>query len=769
MTFLNTTLLWVFLPLAAIPVILHLLTMRRLKTVELSTFRFLFDSYVKQRRRMKFIEILIAILRTLFLLILVLSIARPVVQHWDALFGNAATGRDVVLLIDGSASMAAQSEGETAMQRAKRTALQVVERLGSGDRVTVILVGARPEEVCSRFTSDAAAVREKIDNLTVTPGRANLFATFTYLFGDESRELSTPLIYLFSDLQTSGWTEFDDGQSAGLVPEGTNLVAVNVGSNQALPNRAVIGSTPEKQWAVAGLPIELRPVVANFSADGPETVTLSVFIDEKEIARKKLTVKPGSSVETAVIYTPILPGLKRGRYEIAPDRFPPDDRFQFTLNVARRVRVLIISGNVSTDPAANEALYLRTAMIATDTRINAGMLGDSGGGGDIDAQQELLRSLDVFVIREADLHDDILRDTDVVIMANCGKLAAAEFDLLSKFVLNGGGLMILPGDRVDAATYNEHLLPGRIDPSEPMVSASLGTAVGGAANTIGFGVVDFSHPICSVFGGDQRYLTKVKVYHRLPMQPADDPGKTWPLISFTDGTPAIVDSRFGRGRVLLSAFAFNDRSSNLPMRAEFVPLVLRMISHVKPAAELEGPSVVTAGGAAEIAVSQSWAPASATVTDVSERSTPMPLERSKSRLIGAFDRTMQQGFYTVDVVGGSDQNKSGTLAFAVNLTSGESDFTMLTESAIAGMLPAATLTSIDASAEAQQLHGSIGDEREVWRPLILLVFVIIGIEFFLSTLGGHVAEEDQTPVMERLRELVRGSWIGRMTGAEVTE
>ena len=41
-----------FIPLAAIPVLLHLLTLHRLRTIELSTFRFLFDSYVQQRRKL---------------------------------------------------------------------------------------------------------------------------------------------------------------------------------------------------------------------------------------------------------------------------------------------------------------------------------------------------------------------------------------------------------------------------------------------------------------------------------------------------------------------------------------------------------------------------------------------------------------------------------------------------------------------------------------------------------------------------------------------
>src|SRR5437660_5963256 len=91
-----------FLPLVLVPLLLHLLTLHRLKTVELSTFRFLFDSYVQQRRRMQFLEALLAILRFLFLVALVFLFARPVMSHWNALFGRAAGGRDVVLLIDCS-------------------------------------------------------------------------------------------------------------------------------------------------------------------------------------------------------------------------------------------------------------------------------------------------------------------------------------------------------------------------------------------------------------------------------------------------------------------------------------------------------------------------------------------------------------------------------------------------------------------------------------------------------------------------------------------
>ena len=88
------------------------------------------------------------------------------------------------------------------------------------------------------------------------------------------------------------------------------------------------------------------------------------------------------------------------------------------------------------------------------------------------------------------------------------------------------------------------------------------------------------------------------------------------------------------------------------------------------------------------------------------------------------------------------------------------------------LLPDTEITVIDASAEAQQLHGTIGDEREIWRPLIVLLFIIIGIEFFLSTLGGPVGDDDDQNRLrpsQRLREFVRGTWLGKMTGANIDQ
>src|SRR5262245_43914423 len=78
MSFVNAVPLALIIALPLIPLLLHLLTLHRLRTIELSTYRFLFDSYVQQRRRTRFFEAFLALLRMLFILGLIALIARPV-------------------------------------------------------------------------------------------------------------------------------------------------------------------------------------------------------------------------------------------------------------------------------------------------------------------------------------------------------------------------------------------------------------------------------------------------------------------------------------------------------------------------------------------------------------------------------------------------------------------------------------------------------------------------------------------------------------------
>jgi hypothetical protein len=766
--FLNSALLW-FLPLAALPILLHLLTLHRLRTVELSTFRFLFDSYVQQRRRMRFLEALLAALRTLFLLFLVFVVCRPVVKHWDALFGGGS-GREVVMLVDCSASMNARTAGTAAIDQAKSVAQKVAADLRGDDRLTLVRVTSQPQEVFSRFSSDAEAIQEHIGNLRASPSRANFFAALNQVFGPQSPARAKPLVYIFSDGQTGGWREVRDQPVDRLLPEGTEVRVIHVGSSEPLANRAVVGAPPRERRVIAGLPVLLHPRVVNFSATETLEVPVSVIVDEKEVARTTFTLKPGENRTRELIYVPRQPGVVRGRFEIPTDQFPDDDTFLFTLDVAPQVKVLIVNGHPAADPFENETLYLRTALSSTVTDDAV-----STEVAELLPKEEFLRSLDVQEVSEGQLNPETLRDARVVILANCGGLNQQHFEWLRTYVAKGGGLLILPGDKVDPNVYNTQFFAVPGPQKERLTAASMGPAEGDAEKAATFerlAKVDFAHPVLTVFeDAEARYLSTAHFYRWFPLtidttSGNGASGNAWTLAEFSTGTPALVESHFGDGMVLLAAFPATPRWTNLPLKPEFVPLVLRLASHLEYRPDLETPSVVAADSQAEIGVSDEWAPAFAKVTDAAGVSQEIKLERSGSRLLGAFDGTNEKGFYAVSVMSGSSREPRGSGAFAVNLSPEESKFDLAGEDQFKEWLPGVELTMFDASAQAEQLHGAVGDEREIWRPLIALMFVIIIIEFLLATLGGGRtdAEEPQT-VMQRILDASPGRWVGRMTGA----
>jgi len=760
MDLLHTGLLYL-LPLAAVPVLLHLLSLHRLRTVELSTFRFLFASYVQQRRRMRFLEALIAALRTLFLLLLIFAVARPVISHWSGIFASGA-GNDVVMLVDCSASMNAQSGGVSSLDRAKEAATKIAQRLGPDDHLTLLRVAARPEEAFSRFSADAPTIQDSIDSLRTSPGRANLFAALIDAFQGRS-EKGRPLVYFFTDGQACTWRELSEQSVERLLPAKARLVVVNVASHKELANVAVVGTPPPREQAIVGLPVRLVPRVVNTSKTRPAEVTLSVFINEKEIARRPLALKAGETFQPEVIYTPTEAGVLRGRFEINRDRFPDDDRYLFAFSVAPQIRVLLVNGSPSPDPFENETLYLRTALTSNVPEVARPQAAVASGPTSVEAVKSLQRSLDVVEVPEGTLNPQTLHDASVVVLANCGSLNAQQYAWLRDFVMDGGGLVIFPGDRVTPGVYNAQffLLPGPL--KQKMLPLTLQPAEGDAQKFDTFRrfeLVDYTHPVLSVFDDPKaRYLTTANFYRRFPLAPDDPAPGLWSLAGFSAKQPALVEARFGDGVILLAAFPATARWSNLPLKPEFVPLVLRMVNRAARRPEMETPSVVLPEALAEVTVTAAWAPVTARVLNVDGVGTELSFERVGSRLIGAFERTVQQGYYTVEGTGGTPTAPKGARgAFAVNLAPEESQLTLVAEDDVRRWLPGVELSMVDATAEAQQEFGAIGQGHEIWRFLLALTFLAIGVEFLLATLSGRRAEGEESAA-DRIRRVARRRWF----------
>jgi hypothetical protein len=742
MSFVNAIPLFAIVALPLIPILLHLFTRQRLRTVELSTYRFLFESYVQQRRKTRFLEALLAVLRMVFILGLVAMVARPVTRNASGLF-QGGSGRDVIILVDCSASMNTQTKGQSAFDRAKESAKAVIAKLSPEDRVTLVRVTGRPEEVFSLFSTDVGDLEARIDGLKTSPSRANLFAALAVIFGDERKRPANPLVYFFTDAQAGSFKEIERQQQVAerLLPANTPFLLVDVGTKEPRLNLAAIGNAPPGRRAVVGLPVELQARVLNASNE-PADATLTFLINDKEVERLSLQLKPNETVTRKMSpFVPDTSGVMRGRFEIAPSRgsdsFPDDDRFEFALHVEPKLKVLVINGAPNADAFENETLYLRAALSKGDAP---------------DPTREIAQALEVTEeletawsgLDEARLEAK-LDDYSVVILANVGTLHTVTtfaYPALRAYVQDGGGLIVFPGDKVEPHVYNTSFFPTSPPVKDRVTPAILGLAEGDPDRTDTFrrlARIDFDHPVFSPFHPsiqpDAKYFDRVVIKRRFPLSIPD--GKNAAVLAeYADRSPALIESRFGDGKVILAGFPINAKWTNLPLNGvEFVPLMLQMVNHAQRRADAEGPDVVSADDPATFTVADSWSPISGTVADPKGTPTDLKFERFGGRGEAIYEATREKGFYIAEVKGSGSDRRTAAVGFAVNLAAEESDTTRITEDRVRELLPSAQVKFVDQSAEAKQ-DSSLDTTNELWQYVIYVLFAVIAFELLLATLAG---------------------------------
>ncbi len=761
-------LLLLFLPLALVPVILHLITLQRLRTVELSTFRFLFDSYMKQRSRIRLLEWLLLLLRVLAVILIILALSRPMLDRFGGLFGEGS-GRDVMLIVDTAATMALRSGGTTSFERAQVGARSIVETLRNDDHITLVSADEAPRIIHSGFVGDGEPVLAAIDQLEKGSGRSNLARALNE--ATEPRPHGPRIVYLITDGQRQAMAGFEDGRVAsGFDPE-ARLVVINVGPAEPPVNAAIVGQPPVQDRPVVQLPVQLVASVHNGAADRSIERTLRLFLDDEQQDQVRLSIPPGQRIDHGFTFTPHRAGLIRGRFELDPDEFPDDDVYHFCLNVEPRLDVLLVRGEEAGHPSERPSVYLKAA-------LNAPLKARQHIG---EHEERIAETLRIREISYERLDRQALDEAQVAILSDV-PVDADRGAMLKRFVEEGGGLMIFPGGGVDPADYEQHLLSESGAGGAIRSPLRMGVPTGDVndeRNRRRLSGMDMSHPVLRVFDEqreqDVEPLAGVRIARHFPIrvQSQDDRGgdvvgRGQRLLSLPDGSAALAEMTVGQGRILIAGFPATADWSNLPTRPAFVPMLLRGIEHVRGGGQAHTAGTVEPGRTATIHLSRDMAGATVEAIDPDERSIGVTLRRSPYGWSGALRETRRPGYYRFEVTppdGGDDDDSdatgeglsSHTLGFAVNPRIEQADLTMLDEDEILSLLRPIDPAYLRASPEDPLVIEQLQQRSEVWRFLIWALFGIIGIEFLLATLrpGKDEASAQRRGPGRALRGLAR--------------
>jgi len=783
---LNPALLWL-LPIVAIPVVLHLLNLFRLRTVELPTFRFLMESYVQQRRRIRLLEWLLMLLRTAVVAAVLVALARPVVERFGGLFGGGRN-RDVVLLVDAGITSGLVTDGVSGLHRLGEAARATVERLAAGDFVTLVRAGMEPQVVFRAAKGDGKRLTAELDALEPDPGTADLAAAVTEALAGPPRGPRT--LWVFTDAAARGWKRFAEHPASRSIPADVALVVVDGGGRRDVANRAILGDPPRAQKPVVGLPVELTARVDATADAANREVPVAVWLDDELVARVPLTTRPDGPATRQIPVVPPRAGILRGRIEIPTDAFPEDDVFQFVLNVEPRVGVLVIAPP-GVQPLDDAALFVGAALAAPLEALERDRAAD-------DSAAEVARSLDVVVARADAVQERQIREADVIVLADACP-GGDRLRWLRARLEEGAGAVVFAGERLDRRAFaelvtTEPVPPGRKPRTKEQRQAekerqqrqrqpavALGEPVGDRddeSQARRLGTVDRSHPVFSAFAASRPdadeargpFDTLVVLRHApllFPGAEGADDGDPRPLVdviaSLDDDTPLVGELRLGRGRIVVSGIAATPDWSNLPVHPAFVPFLLRSVQHVRPERRVAIAESVRPYEPAPVRLDGDWRRGTVQATIPGGETRPIDTVAGDTGLTGALKDTRRPGIYEFDFQPPPGETLEAVrLGMAVNPEVDSATLARIDEAGIRTAFGGRPLEFLAGTSSDPVLTEQLGGKREIWRWLIAAAIACMAVEFLLSTLAPpRPRGTDARPagVRERMAE-----WLGRAVG-----
>ena len=557
MSFLNPLLL-AGVGAISVPVLIHLLNRSRVRRVAWAAMRFLHISVERNQRRMNVEDWLLLALRCLLLALLALALARPTFQNAAAVLRGrtAVTG---VVILDNSYSMGMTDGVQSRFARAKKFSETIIDAMPGNSATAIWLASDVVRGLVLEPTRDLNLARKTLREATLSDRSTRLFpAVRDAVEALRRRGSSRKEIYLLTDGQAGGWEELSE-----------TIKLLNEVKRDIHLNLILISDREEHNLGVSDLRLgsSLTPVdqslrfevqVTNFGHDDARGVAVRLAVDNDPPSDQTVfDIIPAGAAKNVSLFTKLrTEGYHAVTAEITGDRLAADDRRTLVVAATRRLRVLLVDGHPSRDALENETFYLRNALLPVDsTAVNDFYI-------------------EPVVITPTELAGTRVDNCPVVVLANVSDFSQATATALDQYVRRGGGLIVFPGNLVNARFYNEELAN-----RYGLLPATLGPLMEAADDEHAFHLQAkaYDHPLVTLWNEPAAgTLSSARFLKAFRLQPIGRK-EVRVVTRFADNAAAIVERTVGQGRVVMFASTANSAWNDLPVRPAFVPLLHRTL------------------------------------------------------------------------------------------------------------------------------------------------------------------------------------------------
>ncbi|HVC96004.1 MAG TPA: BatA domain-containing protein [Pirellulales bacterium] len=565
----------------AVPVLIHLLFRRRARVVDIGTLRFLRIVLKDNAHRRKLRRWLLFALRVAGVLLLALLFARP---YWSRT-GGLDQQRELIVLIDQSASMDARETGLSAFARAQEAASQMLADTAEGTVTHVAYfdaAGVFPIEEVRGVSGGGLRIDDRR-----RPGFAGTDYPLALAWARDllaqGRRPCRRLV-LLTDLQRSGLGRSGLGRSSlGRArvkdfPDDVEVEVIDVG-RPLVRNLAVDEAQVLSRDIRPGRPLVVTARVLNAGAFTVRQARVKLVLTSGgQSYEEQATVSLAAGTREGVRFEidAQRPGLYQGYVEVeGDDALKSDDRRWLAFEARAVDRVLLVDGEPGVSPYANETYYLETALRLRPPGAESQVERNSFRSAEEtnEKRNEFLSAATPYEPERVPAdHGENWPDLSpysVVVLANVAALALDHVSSLAEYVAAGGNLLWFCGGQVRPAAY------------EPL--ARVGLLPAEVGKTLEPGVYRFAtwdkehpifHPLSDPQHGDLRGVSFRRIVELTPA------AESQVLAADQEGRPLIIEGRLGKGRVLLAATAADRDWGDWPTNRLYLPLVHQAVGYL---------------------------------------------------------------------------------------------------------------------------------------------------------------------------------------------
>ena len=693
---------------ASVPIIIHILHRLRSRTVEFPTNRFLRQATVPSHRRPDPLNWLILFLRVCFVALLAMGLAGMVYDHSAG--DDSSKGISRAILLDNSFSMTARSGKRPRFDAAREVASSLADSMRPRDRACAFAVNRTTHQITAGFMHRADSGWSALNFFETVQQETHpdeaLRTAFRQLAEDEAKDNSKE-IWLITDLSGRRWHELFARPEFPDVPEGIKLFLVDI-AEQEISNIYVDDVKLSGIQGESGRYELIVHVAGDYSQDNQ--TRLELFLEGRKGGEQSI----GPDGRVAFQLPELTGDYLNGFLKIADGCLDPGGRFFFCIRrpEVKTDSVFLWQAALESDPPPGT--FLASALDVVTKLQSRELRNSSKSAGGLFREQ-------------FDAGEMIILSAVPAVEQMSGKLRGW---------LEEGHVIVAFAGPCETKLFESTFLDASA--AAPLIKAKLRGTVSAKKDTYFFiDQFESSHPVfegLTSSGRDALRAVRVNGYWKL--DGLDPDPNTRVLARLNTGSPFILETEIGAGKLILFLTSADRKWTDFPLRPAFAGMVRNLVEYGmsgQPAETARRPGLLFEP---EVKIPAGLLPqeiiSSNAMVELQEISAVEPSPISQKQLKGneTFLTPEHAGLYRMIF---RNESESRELLFAVNVARSEMDLSKHTDRA-----PSVVWSAETRIIEADELNPFLGVNSRtatlLWPWLAALAVTASLSELVLSNL-----------------------------------